>query len=142
MNTVIEPLTIGGGTGGGGWTMPPVITPVQMAVQRTCAAGSPSMITGPIPGQGPDIGGPITPQGTSISCVIGSPLRAAGNILTSSVTGLEHQLQLGCFGDRQLKLALVFSPRLSQRNISRDLEQTVKRAHRMPAAKSNLPMLM
>ena len=82
INTVSEPLTIGGGGagggGGGGCTNPALMTPVQMTVQPTCAAGRPSIITKPI-GHGPAIGGPITPDGTSRSWVIGSPLRAAGN---------------------------------------------------------------
>lgn len=87
--TVIEPFTIrfGGPTGGGGTiggcAIPPVITPEQTTAHPTCAAGKNSIITGPVTpgGHGPLGGRPITPLGTSMSCVTGSPFLAAGNIV-------------------------------------------------------------
>src|SRR5688572_14925411 len=84
--TVTEPFTIGvpkGKTGTGGWTIPPVMTPVHTAMHATCAAGSISIITGPVipGGHGPEAGILTAPQGTSMSCVNGSPFLAAGNIL-------------------------------------------------------------
>jgi len=68
MKTVEEPVRIGvGGVGGGGGcAIPPLIAPLQTAVQPTCAAGKCSMSTCP-KGQGPDGGGPMTPEGTSKS---------------------------------------------------------------------------
>src|SRR5215813_11597346 len=85
INTVIEPVMIvGGGPGGGGCTIPLAVLPSQSTVQFTCAAGLFSIITGPC-GQAPVIGGPIVPDITDRSCVIGSPLRAAGNMLSPNV---------------------------------------------------------
>ena len=84
INTVIEPLTIGGcGPGTGGCIGPALVAPLQTHVQPTCAAGIISIITGAAPhiGQGPGAIGPMTPLGTVMSCVIGSPIRAAGNIV-------------------------------------------------------------
>src|SRR5215813_6503634 len=84
INTVIEPVMIvGGGPGGGGCTIPLAVLPSQITVQFTCAAGLFSIITGPC-GQAPLIGGPMMPENIDKSCVIGSPLRAAGNMLPSS----------------------------------------------------------
>src|SRR5690606_41050198 len=75
-----EPTVMGtGGVGGGGvWATPPLIAPVQATVHPRGAAGRYSIMAGPCV-QGPAAGGPMTPHGTSKSCVIGSPLRAAGN---------------------------------------------------------------
>jgi hypothetical protein len=52
-------------------------------MQPTCAAGIISIITGAAAhmGQGAGACGPITPLGTSMSWVIGSPILAAGNIV-------------------------------------------------------------
>ena len=92
INTVTEPFTIrfGGPTGGGGiggCIMPggALMMPEQTTAQPTCAAGSISIITGPIipGGHGPVGGGPTMPLGAMESCDIGSPFRAAGNIITS-----------------------------------------------------------
>ena len=88
IKTVIEPLTIGGcGPGTGGCIGPALVAPLHTHVQPTCAAGAISIITGAAPhiGQGAGAIGPITPLGTSMSCVIGSPIRAAGNIVLVSV---------------------------------------------------------
>jgi hypothetical protein len=73
-----------GGGGIGGCMMPggALITPEHTTAQPTCAAGSISIITGPVTpgGQGPVGGGPTTPDGAIESCEIGSPFLAAGNI--------------------------------------------------------------
>ena len=83
MKTVVDPFKIGGGGGGmGGCTMPALIAPEHTEVHITWAAGKPSMITGldAQNGQGAGACGPIMPEGTSISCVMGSAILAAGNI--------------------------------------------------------------
>lgn len=89
IKTVIEPFTIkfGGPAGGGGiggcmGGAGGVMTPEHTTAHITCAAGKPSIITGPVipGGHGPVIGGPTTPEGVIESCEIGSPFLAAGNI--------------------------------------------------------------
>ena len=62
-----------------GWAL---MMPEKTTAQPTCAAGSISIITGPIipGGHGPVGGGPTMPLGAMESCDIGSPFRAAGNI--------------------------------------------------------------
>jgi hypothetical protein len=81
--TVTDPSAMGGGGAGGtggGWTMPNESAPEHTQQQPTCAAGIPSMRTGFARhmGQGTDSAGPMAPDGTSKSCVTGSPIRAAG----------------------------------------------------------------
>jgi hypothetical protein len=49
------------------------------------APGIPSIITGPIVCGHGTSGGPITPEGTSMSWIDGSPSRAAGNMPERSI---------------------------------------------------------
>ena len=80
----------GGPTGGGGiggCIIPggALMTPEHTTAQPTWAAGSISIITGPVipGGHGPLGGGPTMPDGAIESCEMGSPFLAAGNIFLS-----------------------------------------------------------